>query len=190
MRRGIVVMSAVLLAVTLAAPASGHDERDVVEPPLGESLTYRDDGPAVVVCKPDSGQRIATLPAPLRLRNQALMADCQFEHIQQAANFVRDHGQPGTRILVLPGVYREEPSLHARQEPFGAPLGRDDLLGVCRDIVEERRGGTRSIGTGEGGASGWRREFFESQPAKARARARPCSVAGTAGAKALGRPSR
>lgn len=134
------------LAATMAlpaAPVSAHEERRVSEPPREPYPTYRDTGPSVVVCKPSSGDLIRTLPAPLRERNRALLRRCRFEHIQSAVNWVRTEGEPGTRILVLPGVYREEPSRRAHEERNGAPLGRPDLADECAGIAEATGGGER-----------------------------------------------
>jgi hypothetical protein len=105
------VVAAAVLAVP-AGPAGAHEERSTVFPDgTGEVPTYRRDGPYLTVCKPDSGQRIAALPAEVRGRNQQLLAECRqrgFEHLQAAVDAVQ---QPGTRILLLPGMYQEEPSL-------------------------------------------------------------------------------
>lgn len=90
--------------------ASGHGDRDFTYPPgNGSTPIYRTDGPVSVVCKPDSGSRIAQIADPqIRAENEALLGDCAFEHIQAAVDAVT---QMGSRIAVLPGVYREEPSL-------------------------------------------------------------------------------
>lgn len=47
-----------------------------------------------------------TLPAATRRRNLALLAQCSYRHVQEAVTAAA----PGSRVLVLPGVYREEPS--------------------------------------------------------------------------------
>jgi hypothetical protein len=76
--------------------------------------TYRTDGPRLLVCKQDRADfdsRIAGFEAPLRERNLGLWEECQrdgYRHLQEAVNNVR---LPGTTILMLPGVYQEEPSL-------------------------------------------------------------------------------
>jgi putative cell wall-binding protein len=93
----------------MASGALGHAERPTVFPDgLGAVPAYRTDGPALVVCKPDTAERLPLLSAEARVRNLALLPDCAFEHIQDAVNAVT---QQGSRILVLPGLYREEPSL-------------------------------------------------------------------------------
>ena len=99
-----------ILLVALAWPptALAHKERPAVFPDdaKGSVPVYRTTGPALVVCKPDSAERIARLPAAARTRNLALLPQCRFAHIQAAV----DAAVNGTRILILPGVYREEPS--------------------------------------------------------------------------------
>lgn len=99
----------VLTFILLATPAFAHMERYVSIPDGSGSLpAYRTDGPALVVCKNDSRERIAGFPADLKATNERLLAECRFEHIQAAVNAVN---RTGTRILVLPGIYREEPGL-------------------------------------------------------------------------------
>jgi hypothetical protein len=70
----------------------------------------RTDGPSVVVCKPDSERRLVAMPGDVRERNRALLDQCGFEHIQDAIDWVNANGQPGSRILVMPGLYREDPN--------------------------------------------------------------------------------
>ncbi|WP_199853120.1 right-handed parallel beta-helix repeat-containing protein [Plantactinospora sp. BC1] len=104
-----------LLGLASAAPAAAHDERQPVYPDgTGSVPAYRTDGPRLLVCKTDAADftaRIAGFPAELRTSNQALYDECQrsgYRHLQDAVDAAR---LPGTRILMLPGVYREEPSL-------------------------------------------------------------------------------
>ena len=137
-------LTAALLIAPLGGMAAAHEERPAFEPAPAAHPDFRDTGPTVVVCKPDSAQRIATLPAPVRARNAALLAGgCDFPHLQQAVNFVERSGAPNTRILVLPGVYREEPSLTSNREQGGAPIDRPDLADECKAIaaVSEETGG-------------------------------------------------
>lgn len=96
--------------------AAAHDERRTG--PLagtGSVPAYRaGGGPVLLVCKSDRAdfeRRVAGFGAGLRERNLALWDECQrsgYRHLQEAVDDVR---QPGTNILVLPGLYREEPSL-------------------------------------------------------------------------------
>jgi hypothetical protein len=141
MSRGIAVLAGCALALALsAAPAFGHAERPSYYPnfntttkkydpppevgPPGGVPTYRNKGIALVVCKADSRQRIRGLPnktrrdKAVRNRNLRYLRHCRFNHIQAAVNAARN----GTRILLLPGVYREEPS---RREPDPDPKCKD-----------------------------------------------------------------
>ncbi|MEM3087116.1 MAG: right-handed parallel beta-helix repeat-containing protein [Halobacteria archaeon] len=107
-----------LLLLFLAAPALAHKERPVVFPDgSGAVPAYRTEGPYLVVCKNDTRERIAALPAESRARNERLLAECRFEHIQAAVDAVN---RSGTRILVLPGLYREEPGLAPPAGPCAA----------------------------------------------------------------------
>jgi hypothetical protein len=106
-----------LLLLALPATASAHPERTTFFPDhtKGERPSLNlTKGPALVVCKPDSRQRILQSwkgKGPKRTRerrrNLRRLKACKYEHIQQAVDAVEQHG---SRILVLPGVYREEPS--------------------------------------------------------------------------------
>jgi len=120
----LVVAAAAATAAVLPAGASAHPERPAFfpDPDKGSVPEYRMTGTARVVCKPDSKARIAALPsADMRKRNRALLGQCRYEHIQQAV----DAAQTGDRILILPGVYREEPS---RQVPFPDPKCEDMMV--------------------------------------------------------------
>ena len=102
------VGAVVFAALALPPVAFAHYERPVAFPDhlKGAVPPYRATGPSLVVCKPDSRARIAKLPAAARRRNAALLPRCGYQHVQAAVQAA----QAGTRILVLPGVYREEPS--------------------------------------------------------------------------------
>jgi hypothetical protein len=112
---GLAIPAIVAALVLAPTPASAHDERDPIYPDgSGHVPAYRTDGPRLLVCKTDASDfasRVAGFPAQLRERNLALFEACQrngYRHLQEAVNNVR---QPGTNILVLPGVYLEEPSV-------------------------------------------------------------------------------
>lgn len=99
------------LALLAPLPAGAHPERKSFIPSgKGEVPTYRTTGPRLLVCKPgESLALIQKLPAPFRGRNLALYRECLrsgFEHLQDAVNAVREQG---SRIFMLPGVYREKP---------------------------------------------------------------------------------
>ena len=112
---GLVALLA-LAVLVLAVDAAAHRERPTTfpDPSRGRVPEVRTSGPSVVVCKPDSAARIARMPDPARARARALLPRCAYEHIQAAV----DAAANGTRILVLPGVYREEPS---RSKPYPDP---------------------------------------------------------------------
>ena len=107
-------MLSLLAAITLllaigAGTAYGHAERLSYYPnhKLGEVPKYRTTGKALVVCKADSGRRIRTLMSGrAERRNLGLLDRCRYRHIQAAV----DAAKSNYRILILPGVYREEPS--------------------------------------------------------------------------------
>ena len=105
-RRVALVAAAFVLAG--APDASAHRERPTTfpDPALGSVPRYRTGGPALVVCKSDSQQRSEKLSPAARNRSLTLLPSCRFAHVQAAV----EAAAPGTRILVLPGVYREEPS--------------------------------------------------------------------------------
>jgi Right handed beta helix region len=120
-RRAAVLVGLVAAALLPATAAAAHDERTPVYPDgTGSVPGYRTDGPQVLVCKDDAADfasRVAGFPSALKARNEALYAKCLRDghrHLQAAVDAVR---LPQTRILVLPGLYREEPSL---AEPTGA----------------------------------------------------------------------
>lgn len=104
------------LAGLLLTPgaAQAHDEREVTFPDGSGSVpAYRASGPVLLVCKTDRAElesRVADFPPAVRDRNLALFEQCLdrgYRHLQEAV----DAAAPGSRILVLPGVYQEEPSL-------------------------------------------------------------------------------
>jgi hypothetical protein len=98
-----------LVAVGLSSPAQAHEERPAQFPDgSGEVPTFLgfDNARSRVVCKQDSDERIAEMPAGVvKERNQALLAECEFGSIQTAINTIQ---RRNTSIYVLPGVYREE----------------------------------------------------------------------------------
>jgi hypothetical protein len=107
------------LAFSAAAPA--HPERPAYFPvhEEGKRPVYRSNGPKLVVCKEDSKARIAKLPdRKMRAKNRRLLKQCRFRHIQAAV----DAAKSGYRILILPGVYREEPT---RDKPEPDPRCKD-----------------------------------------------------------------
>jgi hypothetical protein len=117
---------AVTAAMALPSPASGHAERDVFLPEQpGRVPRHRLSGPTLLVCKGEATlARIRELDGGAERRNLRLYEECRqdgFRHIQAAVDGVRVQG---TRILVLPGVYRE-------QRSAGPPTGG------CKEIDAE-----------------------------------------------------
>jgi hypothetical protein len=117
----------------LAEPAVAHDEREPRMPDgTGRVPQYRTDGPQLLVCKSDRAdfeRRIAAFDAGLRATNLALWDRCQqqgYRHLQEAVDAVPG---PGARIAVLPGLYREEPSLPAPTGQCAALPARRASLG-------------------------------------------------------------
>lgn len=119
----LALLTAVLLAL-VPMVASGHPERPTVfpevngVPPQAEIPTYRSRGPSHVVCKRDSRSLLKRMyrrdARVLRSRLRTLDR-CKFRHIQSAVNAARS----GDRILIMPGVYREEPSRRVPVGTFG-----------------------------------------------------------------------
>lgn len=127
-----VLLSAVLVtAVALAPVVLGHAERPAEFPDgLGGVPEFRDDGPYLVTCKPDSLARLGNFSFALRARNLALAAECRhhgFEHLQDAVDAVP---AAGTRVVMMPGLYQEEPSVgrHRNPTPECAPLKEERIL--------------------------------------------------------------
>lgn len=111
---GVLAVAALLLT-TGATGAFAHEERESVFPPgTGTTPSYRpfaEATPRLVVCKPESKGLIAKIADPrLRALNTRLLAECDFAHMQAAVDAVTTRG---TNIYVLPGTYREEPSIDA-----------------------------------------------------------------------------
>ncbi|HYP47908.1 MAG TPA: hypothetical protein VEQ61_04655 [Thermoleophilaceae bacterium] len=118
-----VVLTAALIvlgAALLPTAAVAHPERPSAFPDgKGEFPKVRKSGKALVVCKADSRNRSNRLRSgKARRPNRALLRRCRYRHIQQAV----DAAKNGHRILVLPGVYREQPS---RRVPNPQPKCKD-----------------------------------------------------------------
>lgn len=102
----------IVTSLLWVAGAGAHEERPV-QFPSGEGAVpiYKTEGPYLVVCKPDTLERVEGYPRALRAFNRRLFAECQhkgFRDIQAAIDAVTE---PGSRILIQPGRYEEEPSL-------------------------------------------------------------------------------
>ncbi len=120
MRRLLLLVIAACLV--LVASASAHPERPTAFPKGDANVPkYRSKGPSQVVCKTDSKKRIAKAfkgKGPKNTRSRKMryrvLKRCKFKHIQAAVNAAKS----GDRIIVMPGVYREEPS---REVPHNDP---------------------------------------------------------------------
>ena len=125
---GFATVGALVLTPALAL---AHPERPSYFPDgTGTTPQVRHTGPKRVVCKPDSKKRIAKWPnGKAKRRNLALLKNCRYEHVQAAVNDAKN----GERILILPGVYREEPS---RKFPNPDPKCEQYLVeSASRDTV-------------------------------------------------------
>ncbi len=108
------VLLALVACLVWTPVASAHPERPTSFPTGDASVPkYRSQGPSQVVCKPDSRRRIVKAfkgRGPKNTRRRAVryrvLKRCKFRHIQAAV----DAAKRGDRILILPGVYKEEPS--------------------------------------------------------------------------------
>ncbi len=112
MRRSLLTLA---LLLVLPASAAAHPERLTQFPDAskGSVPEYRSSGPSQVVCKPNSRALTrrawagrGARRARVRAKRLALLRRCRFDHIQEAVEAARS----GDRILIMPGVYREEPS--------------------------------------------------------------------------------
>lgn len=129
------------------APASAHEERRSFFPQeRHERPTYRPLLPTpqeqrLVVCKKpgdegvgpgeDSASRIEAMEdGPLKSANRQLLFGCQYEHLQAAVDAVSTRG---TTIYVLPGLYREQPSIRALDERGGASTPADTAF--CQALL-------------------------------------------------------
>jgi hypothetical protein len=113
--RLVVILIASATVVLSFGPVSTHDERPTHPPDgRGHVPTYRAGGPRLLVCKindTDFERRIAAFPADLQTMNRALYAECKASGYRDLQGAVDQVVEPGTTILVLPGLYQEEPSL-------------------------------------------------------------------------------
>jgi hypothetical protein len=109
-RARLITIAVLLGAAVFPACASAHAERATYFPDytLGAVPKYRTTGPAHVVCKADSARRIRKIFAPGSKRDRRLrqLKSCKFRDIQAAVNA----SKTGDRIMIMPGVYLEEPS--------------------------------------------------------------------------------
>ncbi len=104
----LLVIAPLLLTLGVSSPATAHEERPASFPDGGGTVpTYLglDNARHRVVCKADSDERIARMPAGVtKRRNLALLRECDYRSIQDAINSIR---RRNTSIYVLPGTYSE-----------------------------------------------------------------------------------
>ena len=144
MLRPLMVLAVLAAMFLLPAAVSAHPERATFFPDhtKGEVPQYKGKGtPYSVVCKPDSRKRVNRIykgKGPKNRKRRAmrlkLIRQCKFQHIQAAV----DAAKSNQRVLVMPGVYREEPS---RAKPVDAP--------ECRSMFEEPEDGDAPVATYE-----------------------------------------
>lgn len=84
----------------------------------------------------DSASRIARITdAKLRAANEQLLKACQFQHLQAAVDAVQ---KKGTTIYVLPGLYREQPSIRSLEQNYGAKTAADRSF--CQAVLQRGPG--------------------------------------------------
>ncbi|MBK5306918.1 MAG: right-handed parallel beta-helix repeat-containing protein [Frankiaceae bacterium] len=134
----VLALVAALCVLTGASGAAAHEERESTFPPgTGIAPTYRPYDaakPHLVVCKSDSGKRIAAMTDPkVKALNATLLPQCAFQHIQAAVDAVKTKG---TNIYVLPGLYREEPSWNPPcAQSYDGGIVSYDLIVSCGEVI-------------------------------------------------------
>jgi len=144
--RGLLIALLIAAFVPLATPqqASSHPERKTFFPDHTKSSVpkYRTRGPSRVVCRKDSRRIIRTTfrgrgrkITKMRNTRLRLLKRCSYRHIQRAVNAAKN----GDRILILPGVYKEEPSLGQKDSGFDVNKTAYDKskdTSACKDLYE------------------------------------------------------
>ncbi len=107
-------------------PASAHEERAADFPDgTGTRPAYLglDNPRHRVVCRPDSGNRIAGMSeGPLKRRNKELLRECRFGSIQTAVNSIK---RRQTSVYVLPGYYTERKWATKKKSEYCSNLGTE-----------------------------------------------------------------
>jgi hypothetical protein len=148
MRRRWMLLAGILMALTAAPVAFAHPERHAFFPDgsLGSVPNHRTTAAQIIyVCKKDSAKRIrrvfrGTDAKSRTLRKQRLrqLKRCRTDQIQTAVNRARN----GAIIRIMPGVYREKPSL-ARPEPDPACANEYDTIGGPLGSGPAAKGGAK-----------------------------------------------
>src|SRR3954463_13814441 len=103
------ILAALLLALLIPATAAAHPERltAFTWPVKGKVPVYRTSGPSNVVCKASSGAILKrTFKGAALRKRQGMLKRCASHAPQPAINKAKS----GYRILIPPGVYKEQPS--------------------------------------------------------------------------------
>jgi len=146
--------AALALGLTLpVAAALAHAERQSFFPAsrVNAQPQYRPMLPTpqaqrLVVCKKSGNEGVATGEdsasridrignAALKSLNEKLYKECRYEHLQAAVDAVTTRG---TTIYVLPGFYKEQPSVRSFESDFGASKPEDKAF--CQAFVQSGRG--------------------------------------------------
>ena len=115
MRFSLPLLAALAALALLPSLAAGHAERWTHYPEASEGKRpeYRTSGRALIVCNRGSRRGIreswsgrSARNTKQRKRLTRLMKKCRYRNIQ----FAVDQADSGDRIMIMPGVYREEPS--------------------------------------------------------------------------------
>src|SRR3954469_6894226 len=124
MRRTLLAALIGVLAVPAAAVAHPERSTKFPDPNEGAVPALRITGPGVVVCRNDTRARLRQIyrsqPRTLRSRLRMLKR-CRYKEIQKAVDAARN----GTRIFILPGVYREDSSRRVPIEPDACSHSKD-----------------------------------------------------------------
>ena len=110
----LILIGAAIVSLWPTAYAAHYERKTHPPDGSGHVPIHRTSGPHLIVCKDDRAgfdNRIASFPTALKDLNLQLYAECLrsgFRDLQAAVDHV---GSPGTTIVVLPGLYLEEPSL-------------------------------------------------------------------------------
>jgi len=116
----LTLLGTAIVLLSFPVAASAHYERPTTFPDgTGHVPAYRTGGPHLLVCKDDQSdfeRRIAGFTPFQQDYNRGLYEQCirsGYRHLQAAVDHVT---QTGTTIVVLPGLYFEEPSLAPEPE--------------------------------------------------------------------------
>ncbi|MGN6577619.1 MAG: right-handed parallel beta-helix repeat-containing protein [Nocardioides sp.] len=148
----VLAMVVGLLGVGGFSPASAHEERPASFPDGSGSVPKYlglDNPRSRVVCKPDSGKRIAAMkPGALKRTNKALLRRCEFHSIQSAVNSIE---KPRTSVYILPGYYTEKKWAQKKRSDYCSHLATesDSPLGDAATYI----GSLSSPGTGAAAAA-------------------------------------